>query len=259
MSWDLGICHREADSLEIVKDGIIQPALESVGILEWFLYTTFGVSSVEVVFTRVATQIITCSGTCPEKFSAAVDRIFTRTEAKALYTEWEGDETKRPAVPEPFSQHSALGELLESFSVLMHAAESHTEMLNNPQVLDLAKRIVKLLQLDRPGKQSADSRMLITNGEARWYLDCYRRNMECLGRIRCKFCAQRSLFRLTIWQEPKLEAPQVYRIPGLLFDETVPDSVGIVICRGLVIGKMVYRTPACGCRRSERVNLRCAM
>ena len=115
--------------------------------------------------------------------------------------------------------------------------------------------MITLLQLDRPGKQAADSRMSITRAEAQWYREMYGKKMESLSRIRCKFCGRRALFRLTVWGDPELEATQVYRIPELLFDESVPDGVGLVVCRGTVIGKVIFGTPYCDCCRSEKVYL----
>lgn len=205
---------------------------------------------------HVTTQILRSSGTCPAAFCAAVDRIFTRTERKALYTEWELKETRKATLLPPTYDCVPLGVLLEDFSALYHGTKSQDTI---PRMLDLSRQMVRLLQLDKPGKQAADSRMTITHAEAQWYADKYSRDMECLGRVRCKFCAQRSLFRLTLWENPKLESAQLYRIPGLLFDETIPDGVGLVVCEGLVTGKMIYGTPSCKCHRSERVNLGCAV
>ena len=257
-SWDLGVCHRRARSLEIIRNGVIQPELESVGVIEWFEHTGFE-KECEDVFIDVAIQILRSSGSCPTAFIAALDRIFTRTERKALYTEWESTKvttTKKPSAPQPTSQPlPAIEELLDEFSTLVYSLNNHDSLASNPQILSLAKKMITLLQLDRPGKQAADSRMSITHAEAKWYRERYGKEMEGLGRIRCKFCGRRALFRLTAWGNPELEATQVYRIPELLFDESVPDGVGLVVCRETVIGKMIYGTPYCDCCRSEKVYL----
>ncbi|CAM1504591.1 Fc.00g021820.m01.CDS01 [Cosmosporella sp. VM-42] len=224
--WDLGVCHKKANSLEIIKDGAIQPNLESVGMLE-------------------------CE-TNPMVFCHAVDRILTRVEAKALYTEWEADETRRTAQSPPAYDYSSLGKLLDQVCAFHYDMNSDLPAVH---MWELSKRIVEILRLDKPGRKTADSRMALTQAEAKWYVDRYGRDMEGLGRVRCKFCAQRSLFRLTLWEKPEVESTQVYRIPGLLFDETIPDGVGLVVRDGAVIGKMTSGTPACDCRRSERVNL----
>ena len=53
-----------------------------------------------------------------------------------------------------------------------------------------------------------------------------------------------------------MDYSQVYRIPGLLYDETVPDGTGLVMSGEKIIGKMTYGTPACQCHRLERVGIR---
>ncbi|KAM7203299.1 hypothetical protein V8F33_002290 [Rhypophila sp. PSN 637] len=230
-------------SLDIIKDGVIQPQLESVGVVEWFERATFE-EAPEIVFTYVAIQILRSSGAGPVKF----------WPIKLMGKGCCHHETDSSNL---FSQYPALRQLLESFSTLMQTGNTHghsTMLGNNVEMLDLAREMIKLLQLDRPGKQSADSRMSITHHEAQWYLDRYDRKVESLCRVRCKFCAQRSLFRLVLWKDPVPEVTQVYRIPGLLFDETIPEGVGLVVTRGAPVGKMLYGTPACACHKSERVN-----
>ncbi|KAM7212526.1 hypothetical protein V8F06_012107 [Rhypophila decipiens] len=125
-SWDLGVCHKKAHYQDIIKDGAIEPQLESVGFVEWFERTTFE-EAPERVFTYVAIQILRSSGACPVKFCAAVDRIFTQTEAKGLYNEWEKDAaTRKPTPSQSFSQYPALGPLLAGFSTLMHTSNTQS-------------------------------------------------------------------------------------------------------------------------------------
>lgn len=97
--------------------------------------------------------------------------------------------------------------------------------------------------------------MSITHAKAQRYLGWYDRHMEGLARVRFKLCAQRSLFCLAMWEDREPGMAQVYRIPGLLFDGTIPEGVGLIVCRGVVLDKMLYGTPACPCRRCERVHL----
>ncbi|KAM5361434.1 hypothetical protein ACJZ2D_013124 [Fusarium nematophilum] len=247
--WDLGVCHRRARRQDIVKDGLIQPILEAVGVVEWFEHRNFA-GSPETVLMDITPQILLSSGTCPEAFGAAVDRILIRTEDTALYTEWESPYIRKP--PRPPYDHSSLVKILQEFSTLQHGTESEQTAL---QKLDLSGRIIELLDLENPGKKAADSRLDIAHAQAQWYTDKYGREMDGLCRIRCRSCARRSLSRLTLWDIPKPESAQVHRIPGLLFDETIPEGVGLVICDGVLIGKMMYGTPACECHRLGRVNL----
>lgn len=111
------------------------------------------------------------------------------------------------------------------------------------------------LKLSNKGKYARESRLEAAAGEAEWFLREYGRAMEEIGRVSCKICGRRSIFRLTMWEEPTLDLAQVYRIPGLLYDDTIPEGVGIVVEGKRIIGKMMYGTPACDCSRLELVEL----
>lgn len=314
--WDLGVCHRPARCTEIIRDGVIQPELESVGVVDWLDIGAFNLgesSSTSKMFMGIVIEIVRSIGTCPVAFTAAIDRIFAGTERKGLYTEWENDSGSKARKSEhthAYGSSSAsipdnkLGDMLEKVSALMHGGgmmsawpanhstnnhkpRANTNLGGNSNAMtkmqNLSREIVTHLRLDKPSKHSADSRLTITQSEAQWYWDRFgERDMESLARVRCKYCGRRFMIRLTLWQEPSPGALldsgglvpgcscQVYRIPGLLFDETVPDGVGLVVewnypdilddgpsVFGRVIGKMIYGTGAgtCECRRLERVRL----
>ena len=57
-----------------------------------------------------------------------------------------------------------------------------------------------------------------------------------------------------VWEAPKRFA-QVYRIPGLLYDDSIPEGVGLVIKGKGIIGKMQYGMPACSCHKRELVEI----
>jgi hypothetical protein len=127
----------------------------------------------------------------------------------------------------------------------------YQDQTSNRDLLDISQQMIDLTGLAKPENHVSVSRIKMAAGEADWYGE----RMGGLARIRCKFCAHRSLFRLTAWEEPKPEIAQVYRIPGLLYDETVPEGVGLVFCKKRILGKMTYGTPACECHRSELVEV----
>jgi len=124
-------------------------------------------------------------------------------------------------------------------------------------VLDVAREHAEefetcLRQLDEAQNLNQTTRLGSAWGEMNWYHQKHGREMDGIARIRCKFkCAGRFVYRLTCWKAPRPEATHVYRIPGLLFDDTVPEGVGIVVCGKRIIGKMAYGTPACSCRHIE--------
>lgn len=244
--WDLGMCHQKVKSQTIIRGGLIQPELESVGIVEEFEYYDFA-GDPKSVFHYVASKIIRSSGACPRAFCDAIDRIFARSERKALYTHWE--ESTDAVLPEENDttyDFDRLGKLLLQYLVLMYQDQT-----NNCELLDISKKKIDLTGLTKPEKHTSVSRIRRAFGEAEWYGE----RMDGLARIRCKFCARRSLFRLTVWEAPKPEIAQLYRIPGLLYDETVPEGVGLVFCKKRILGKMTYGTPACECHSLELVEV----
>src|SRR6202000_2838756 len=99
----------------------------------------------------------------------------------------------------------------------------------DPRALAIMEEIDTILKLERGETNCKDNREEITRQEAEWYHNKHGRPMEGVARVRCKFCAQRFIFRLTCWEIPTMDYSQVYRIPGLLYDETVPDGTGLVM------------------------------
>lgn len=244
--WDLGMMHRRPLSQTIIRDGKVMPELESVGVIEEHEYFSFAGNQTEV-FHKVASKILQSSGICPKKFGDAIDRIFVRIEKKGRYSE---DKSRQdlPATSEsPSSVDSydflQLGVLLNDYSRCIYGRE-------RDKSLKIATLIFDLMRLDRLEDEAGLSRLSLAAKEAAWY----GANMEGLARISCKTCSQRSLFRLVAWETPKSFA-QLYRIPGLLYEETIPEGVGLVIDGKRIIGKMQYGTPACNCHKSELVEI----
>ncbi|KAF5965819.1 hypothetical protein FBULB1_12027 [Fusarium bulbicola] len=85
--WDMGRCHRKAASQPIIRDGKIQPKLQKVGVIETFEYYDFE-GDAESVVDYIASKIVRASGQNPQALYEAMDRIFPRSEEKALNMEW---------------------------------------------------------------------------------------------------------------------------------------------------------------------------
>jgi hypothetical protein len=244
--WDLGMMHKRPVFQTIIRDGKILPELESIGIVEEHEYFSFAGDQTDV-FHKVASKILQSSGICPKKFGDAIDRIFIRNERKGRYSEDQSRQDLPPTSEVPSSVDSydllQLGVLLNDYSRSIYSRE-------RDKSLTIARGIFDLMRLDRPEDEAGLSRFSLAAKEVAWY----GANMESLARINCKTCSQRSLFRLVVWEAPKSFA-QVYRIPGLLYDETIPEGAGLVIDGKRIIGKMLYGTPACNCRKSEMVEI----
>ncbi|KAF5710030.1 hypothetical protein FGLOB1_5692 [Fusarium globosum] len=222
--WGMGRCHRKATSQSVIRDGKIQPKLQTVGVIETFEYYNFG-GDAESVVDYILSKVVRASGQDPQALCEAMDRIFPRSEEKAYNMEWKDGHLEK------------YGPLLE-----VNPGQEVTQ-----QRLEIAKKLIRVLKLSKEGKLARESRLELAAGEADWFLREYGTPMEGISQIRCKICGRRSVFRLVMWGEPTPDVAQVYRIPGLLYDENVPDGIGIVVERDRIIGKMIYGTPACGC------------
>lgn len=249
--WDMGRCHRKATSQPIIRDSMIQPQLQTVGVIESFEYYDFG-GDAESVMDYVVSKVVRASGRDAQALCEAVDRIFPRNEEKAVNMEWK--DSKQEDVSSLVSRYDLdkIQGLLEKYGPLL---DMTPEQEITQQRFKIAKKLIRALKLSKEGKHARESRLELAAGEADWFLREYGTPMEGISQIRCKICGRWSVFRLVMWGEPTPDVAQVYRIPGLLYDENVPDGIGIVVERDRIIGKMIYGTPACRCCQSEFVKL----
>ncbi|KAI0417940.1 hypothetical protein F5X98DRAFT_130761 [Xylaria grammica] len=243
--WDYGTCRQQAKSPIIIREGKIKPKLESIGVMQSFEhYDFFG--SAESVFHRVARKIIDVSGPCPKTFHDAISRIFPSATEKGVFS------TPSDIYVDDIEPQSAdldtIRKLVERLSFLAFKGEHRSEMLQ------VSNKLLSVLGLGLPEKESSLSRIKAASEEAQWY----KKKLEGLAAVKCKGCSRDFLFRATVWDHAALAAATVemYRIPGLLYDDTVAEGVGLVVSEGRIIGKMAYATPACECRISEFVEIK---
>jgi hypothetical protein len=72
--------------------------------------------------------------------------------------------------------------------------------------------------------------------------------------VKCPACGIEMLFRATMWQKPKSEA-HVYRIPGLAYQKSLPEGMGIVVENEKIIGRLRFAYRLCSCNVLATVNL----
>ncbi|RYP62192.1 hypothetical protein DL770_009624 [Monosporascus sp. CRB-9-2] len=221
--WDLGVCHCKANSLDIVRNGEIQPEAESAGVIEAWDYVTCTDDAREFLY-FVSTRILQSSGTCPREFCRALDRVLTPLDRKTLYTKWNRSNGPKRGGLETTYDLAELEIKLDKLLALKYAAQAP-----DPAALAIMENIDTILKLERSEINYNDNRKEITRAEVEWYHTKHGRLIEEVARIRCKFYTRRSIFRLTCWEIPTINHSQVYRIPGLLYDETVPNGTGLVM------------------------------
>ncbi|KAI1156159.1 hypothetical protein F4825DRAFT_446903 [Nemania diffusa] len=243
--WDYGTCRQQAKSPTIIRQGGIKPELESIGVVQSFEhYDFFG--SAESVFHRIARKIIDVSGTCPQAFSSAISRIFPSAAAKGVFSPPSTIHIDPDDTSPPPTDPATIQKLVERLGYLTFRNE------HRPEALHVSKKLLSLLGLGLPEKQSSLSRIKAAGEEAQWY----GKKLEGLAAVRCKGCARDALFRATVWDPPAAGVAEMYRVPGLLYDDTVVGGVGLMVAAGRIVGKMAYATPACECRLSELVEIK---
>ncbi|KAI1874601.1 hypothetical protein JX265_004809 [Neoarthrinium moseri] len=240
--WDLGTCHQLARSRIIIQQDSIRPMLETIGIVVDFEYYDFGGSS-ESVFQRVASRMLQMYGPSAQLFCDGIDRVFPHMARKGLPIPQ--GEISDAEVGSPVSYDlDRIGEMLERYS-FSSKGESHGELAI------LSKRLIALLGLALPDKTSHTSRLQSARDDAEFF----GKKKEGLASVRCTTCAGLFLYRVTAWEELVPQEARLYRIPGLLYDDTLPDGVGIAVANGKIVGRMAYATPACECHPEEAVEL----
>ncbi|CAH0050247.1 unnamed protein product [Clonostachys solani] len=245
--WDLGRCHRKATYDSIIRNGRVQPTLETVGVIEWFEYFGFEGEARSVV-DHILSKTVRAQGHDPKALCEAMDRIFPLDKRKGVNMNWKDTEQDHAQI---YDLHK-IQDLLEEYGSFLDAEVGQKATVKR---LEIVKKITILLKLNKRGSYARESRLDMAAGEAGWFLREYGKAMEGIGQVSCKICGRRSIFRITAWEELKPDAAQVYRIPGLLYDDTVPGGVGIVVQENRILGKTMYATPACACGRLETVEL----
>ncbi|KAK3294936.1 uncharacterized protein B0H64DRAFT_402080 [Chaetomium fimeti] len=251
--WDLGPCHEKAYYTEILRSSRVQPQLQMVGIVEEWRWIDVDVDP-KVFFQSVVAWIVKGSGASASAFCAAIDRIFPEDGNKALYTRWDGyvDGDQTATGPDDRAQYH--------YSLITPYLERFIEMLDgSPLPLDqiavLAEVLIAATRLDRKGKHSADSRLNMALAEVEGNKSKKSLAVDGIAQVWCSYCKRRSLFRLLCWTPPESGVTEVFRIPNLLYDETVPQGVGLVVTNGVINGKMSNGTPACNCLAYRRVDI----
>jgi hypothetical protein len=80
--------------------------------------------------------------------------------------------------------------------------------------------------------------------------------LNCLIGVTCLTCHHAEVFRVASFVEmTELRHARAYRIPGLMYDLTHKNGVGLLEKNGRVVGRMVWATASCSCRETSMVKL----
>lgn len=227
----IAIYHRE--------DGPLMLKLQSVGSIEALIFRQQRMSY-EDQFLYIADFVLACKhSSSAAGFVSAMERIY--------------------AVPPAMrSINGVLFELSDFISVIpdfVSKFENLSAEFQEQNSLDdrrlVAKKLIELLRLSTPCIRGGGRYTRLE-----WFTIPTCLDYEtCIATVRCHSCGQCSPFSLQTLGRPS-DVAEVYRIPGVQYEQTLKNGVGIVVSRNLIIGRMIYGTPACLCFKIVDVELK---
>ncbi|KAH8675952.1 hypothetical protein BX600DRAFT_453966 [Xylariales sp. PMI_506] len=242
--WDLGTCRKLAKHQTLIQDGVIKPKLESIGMVCDFEYFDF-TGSPESIVQRICSKFLQIHDPASKHFIAAIDRILPSASRKGLFSSIGATSSNEGSHETEIHEYNRIETILGRIHSINNKFEQQRELHQ------LSKKLIALIGLSLPDKNSHVSRIKSAMDEAQFFDS----KKEGLASVTCRGCTRGFLYRVTAWEDLPAGNSELYRIPGLLFDDTVPEGVGIVVSDGRIVGRLAYATPACDCRTASFVEL----
>ncbi|RYP34897.1 hypothetical protein DL767_004073 [Monosporascus sp. MG133] len=192
--WDLGVCYRKARFGSIIRSGRVQPDLESVGVIEdWD--TLLVTEEFEDTLFTVLSRTLQASGTSPEAFCGAIDRIYPKEEMKGI--RMAGEMLKEPSEWDYAERGSydltRIRDLLENWLAL----EWNPDVKDGPRyaaLKNLTFELMTVLGIECPQKHTTDTRMGDMWREMNWYQEMHGSELEGIARVSGASFARRASF-----------------------------------------------------------------
>jgi hypothetical protein len=179
---------------------------------------------------------LTCTGAQTETFLSCINRIYPAEQRKFRYRNFDNPEID-------WDKEEMLKELLNELKNCREKAA----------LRQLSGEVKELLELNIIDSHN-ESPLSLDENDAKWYKEYYGRDIYGIAQMRCKSCGHRSLYEMVLWSSENGEA-ELFRIPGLIYEEALNDSVGLVVENGLIIGKLQYATGACERQETELIDI----
>ena len=245
--WGLGVQTQPARVAPRLQDHAIYLELELVGRLTDTFSWEVRAEEKYTSFSEVLPHLVKLAGGSVAGFVKGLERIYP---SQFFWTESTGNGYQFPAlryeVPPSGTIDTTLGNLLERY----------TEAISKDDVAELKSlcdAIISLLALSTPPPISNFGSFANVSR-----LQLYSRLCdlsECtLISVSCPSCNKTAAFRATLWQKPTTQA-QLYLIPGLAYQYSVPGGMGVILENEEIIGRVRFGTSACNCNHPATVKL----
>jgi hypothetical protein len=198
----------------IIRNNAVRPRLEHVGSIEQMRnFGFYGMDPIEQLL-NIVDCILAWHGCRATGFLPAIRRVFH------------------------FTSDSNPGEahLEEDVAPLLKNLKSSTNQSQEDRLQQVSK-LAELLDI------SLDNARRHNDG---WLAG----NTLCL--VRCRGCNTLSTIQLYLFRGRSPETQvQIYRIPGLGFEKSYPNGVGVLLSGKKIVGRMLYGTPSCSCKSMD--------
>jgi hypothetical protein len=134
--------------------------------------------------------------------------------------------------------------------------KQYTEAINRndiPELKSLRHAVISLLGLSIP-PQVSNSASFANLSRLQLYSQLCNVSECTLISVSCPNCNKTTVFRASLWQKPTAQARHCL-IPGLAYQYSVRDGVGIIVESEEILGRVRFGPPACGCNPPAAVKL----
>lgn len=255
-TWELGRPLELPQGKTIVRDGVVEPEMEQLGVITEISGLDLNDNDTAGVLNALIELYIECGPYEIGSFIQTVQRLYPiRPFFDQLADQGQPGYRVLPRTLDGYTADNSsfqgnLSNVLSEFS--HHKHEGDAEACRK-----LAVRVAELLGLnEKCGPMADDCRTRDVTRRAKWRRVRDGGPNGAVCKVVCQRCQTKSLYELDLRRTGRVGA-KVYRIPGMTLSSSSQSGVGLVILNDRIVGRMRYGTPTgCQCERlTERVRL----
>ena len=245
--WGLGAQIQPAQIVPRIQDHVVSLDVELVGSIADMFSWNWRAEDKYAGFTEVLPYLINLVGARPSEFVQSLEGIYP---PQSYWTEGTMNGHQIPAlhykVPVSNTVETTLSKLLKQYTDALSRGDT-------TEVTSLCDAIVALLGLST-SPPTSNLGSFADDGCLPLYNQLCDSSECTIITVCCSSCNKTSVFRATTWQNPTTRA-QLYLIPGLAYQYSVPNGMGIIVENEEIIGRVRFGFSVCSCNRSVTVKL----
>ena len=245
--WGLGVQTQPANVTPLLQEHALNLELKLVGrLIDTFSWEMRSKERFDG-FLDVLPHLVRLAGGSAAGFIESLERIYPY---QFLWTETASGSYQFPALRYGLPQLGTIETRLE------HLLDQYTEAISRDddvELKSLCNAMVSLLELSAPPLIS-NLRKFANINRLQLYSRLCDPSEYTLISVACPSCNETSAFRAALWQQPTAHA-QLYLIPGLAYQYSVPGEMGIIVENEEIIGRVRFGASLCDCSCPSTVKL----